>query len=47
MQVFFTGFFLLDADFPAYWGWYRYLAFVRFSWRAYMVDQVRAYGIFF
>ena len=32
---------MLDSQFPKWWAWYRYLCYIRFPWRALMIDQVK------
>ena len=42
--LFFCGLLVLDNKMPNYWAWQHYLTFIRFSWRAVMVDHFRGLG---
>ena len=41
MQAFFLGFFIIETKIPNYWAWFKYLCYMRYGWRAFMID---AYG---
>ena len=38
---FFVGVLILEYNIPAYWAWFRYLAFFRYTWRGLMVSNFR------
>ena len=38
---------MLDSQVPKWGAWYRYLCYIRFPWRALMIDQARFFFFFF
>ena len=39
IQAFFVGVMILEQKIPVYWQWFKYLSFIRFGWRAYMINH--------